>query len=248
MSFTVRVVIQARVGSSRQPGKILAPLAGRPLLAHIVRRMRLAGMRTMAGYQVTVATTTAAADDATESLCDELGVPCFRGATDDVLGRYVAATDDLPDDAVIVRATADNPLYCPRRTVAIVDEHIRAAADYTCIQGLSYVVPEIIRAAALRTAGRSACDDYDREHVTPYLRSHPERFRAVQLPPTWRGLRPDVLLTVDTPDQYARMADIFQTFHLAGRTASLEDVYAYCERHDRPLFAPANVRPNNRAA
>ncbi len=177
---------------------------------------------------VTVATTRDAADHRTEALCRELGVRCFRGQRDDVLARYVAAAADLADDDVLIRATADNPLYCPRRTALLVERLLVEGNDYTCIRNLSYVVPEVMRVGALRAmaglVGGAADADYCREHVTPYLRG-PSPFRAEQLPQDWQGLRPDVRLTVDTPADYERMAALFAMFVTRQGKMPLEDVY-----------------------
>jgi spore coat polysaccharide biosynthesis protein SpsF len=233
MAETVRVVVQARMNSSRLPGKIMSPLAGRPMLAHVVGRLEATSQLTSeigsARWEVLVATSTARADGATQRFCRELGVACFRGSEDDVLARYVAASDDLTDDDLVVRATADNPLYCPRRTASIVAEHLRTGADYTCIENLSYVVPEVMRAGALRTMARHTIDAHCREHVTPFFRQVPGPFRVRQLPPSWRGLRPDIRLTVDTQAEYERMAWIFERLGGDDPLFSLEDVYASCD-------------------
>ncbi len=246
MAGTVRVEVQARMSSSRLPGKIMAPLAGRPILAHVVGRLQAAGLGPLETcpmrWEVLVATSTAQADGATEELCRELDVDCFRGPQDDVLARYVAASEDLADDDLVVRATADNPLYCPRRTAAIVAEHLRTGADYTCIENLSYVVPEVVRAGALRTMAMLAVDAHCREHVTPYFRRMPGRFRVTQLPPTWRGLRADIRLTVDTPAEWERMAWIFEQLAGDDLLFPLEGVYALCEGRERVGTAGGTVQ------
>ena len=156
MAGRVRVVIQARVGSTRLPSKIMAPLAGRPLLAHVVGRLQAAWRYddTYAReWEVTVATTTSPSDDVTERLCRELGARCFRGSEEDVLARYLAAAADLAEDDVLVRATADNPVYCPVRAAAIVAEHCATQGDYVCIENLSYVVPEVMRSRSAAADG-----------------------------------------------------------------------------------------------
>ena len=224
----VRVVIQARMNSSRLPGKILAELAERPLLEYVVRRLQAVRFADGSSCGVLVATTTAAADDATEAACRRLGVGCFRGSEADVLARYVAATADLADDDVVVRATADNPLYCPRRTALIVEHHLHQRADYTCIANLSYVVPEAIRAGALRRMAAMASSAYCREHVTPFFRESGDEFRVIELPETWQGLRPDVRLTVDTPAELARMRSICESLAAEDPLVALEDVYQWC--------------------
>jgi spore coat polysaccharide biosynthesis protein SpsF (cytidylyltransferase family) len=151
----VRVVIQARMGSSRLPGKIMAPLAGRPLLAHVVSRLRAMEHEIVCEpIEMAVATTCDRRDDRTEALCRELKVRCLRGPSEDVLARYLAAAADLNDGDVLLRATADNPLYCARRAVAILRQHLTKGSDYTCITGLSYVVPEVMQVGALRRMAR----------------------------------------------------------------------------------------------
>jgi spore coat polysaccharide biosynthesis protein SpsF len=219
---SVRVVIQARMGSGRLPGKVLANLAGHPMLEFVVRRLEAADPRT----EVLVATSTSPADDAVEELCRRLGVPCFRGSEADVLGRYVAATADLADDDIVVRATADNPFYCPRRTAAIIAQHRQLSADYTCVENLSYVVPEVMRAAALRAMCSVAHDGRCREHVTPYFREAAHDFRVVTLPADWHGLRPEIRLTVDTAEELERMSAICRSLAHRGLLFPLEEVYS----------------------
>jgi spore coat polysaccharide biosynthesis protein SpsF len=217
-----RIVVQARMQSSRLPGKVLANLGGRPLLEFVVRRLQAA---CQGDGHVLVATSTLAADDAIDDCCRGLGVACIRGSQTDVLGRYVAATADMADTGIVVRATADNPCYCPRRTAAIVAEHRRREADYTCIEGLSYVVPEVMQVAALRSMAARAGDARCREHVTPYFREAAHAFRVEQLPINWHGLRPDVRLTVDTPEELQRMAAICRTLAQNDVLFTLEDAY-----------------------
>jgi spore coat polysaccharide biosynthesis protein SpsF len=232
MDAAVRVVVQARMGSTRLPGKILAQLAGATVLEHVVRRLQAAERFWHAPWEVMVATTTRPEDDQTAMACRDLGVRCIRGETNDVLSRYLLAVDDLCDDAVALRATADNPLYCPERTAAIVREHFAAEADYTSIRELSYVVPEVFRVGALRDMARVAVDPYHREHVTPFFRQFPWAYRVQSLSPTWHGLQPQVPLTVDTEADYARMERLFQDCARPGTMVSLEDAYRWSVVHD----------------
>lgn len=218
----VRVVVQARMQSSRLPGKVLADLAGRPMLAYTVHRLAAACGESR---QVVVATSTSVADDVLEDACHGLGIECIRGSESDVLARYVAATADLGDTDIVVRATADNPLYCPHRTAGIVREHLRLGGDYTCIEQLSYVVPEVVRVGALRAVAELAHDARSREHVTLYFREAEHGFRVHQFPSGWRGLRPDVRLTVDTPEELMRMQEICGAFAADGLLFPIEKVY-----------------------
>lgn len=227
-----RVVLQARVGSSRLPGKILAPVAGVPLVVRAASRLLAAAPDGLV-WQLLVATTTLPEDDATEQLCRAHGLPCYRGSPEDVLERFAAATADLAEDDLVIRATADNPAYCPRRTEQLVAEHLRRGAHYTCVEGLSYVVPEVMHVAALRDMAARADTPYQREHVTPWLRERQSPWSVVQLPRDWQGLRPDLRLTIDTPAELDRMDRALRLAEkgssTTGRLATLEEIYAAYE-------------------
>ncbi|MFI7022154.1 cytidylyltransferase domain-containing protein [Micromonospora sp. NPDC049900] len=191
-------VVQARMGSTRLPGKVLRPLAGRSVLGRVVRAAQDSGVLA----DLVVATSVDPGDDAVVAECERLGVAWHRGPVDDVLSRFVGALDAHPGEAVM-RFTADCPLLDP--------EIVRLVASvYRAVPGLDYAstsiartLPrgldvEIIRAEALRTVDKLATG-HDRVHVTSYAYAHPERFRVlgVTLTPDRSGLR----LTLDTePD------------------------------------------------
>ena len=170
-------IVQARMGSTRLPGKVLMDLAGAPMLARVV--LRLGQAKSLDG--AIVATSTDVADDAIAGLCAERGWACFRGHLHDVLDRYYRAAQWAGADRV-VRITADCPLIDP----AIVDRVVAAlaAADYS-----SNVVPvrtfprgldvEAFTFAALERAWREDVDPASREHVTPYIYRHPGMFRVM---------------------------------------------------------------------
>lgn len=232
MAGKIRIVVQARMNSARLPGKIAADVASRPMLAYTVGRLQAAASCSALvdhAWEVVVATTASTADDTTERLCQSLGVACFRGEESDVLGRYQAASADLAPEDTLVRATGDNALYCPVRSAAIAAEHLRCGADYTCIDNLSYVVPEVMRVSAFRRMASLALDDFCREHVTPYFRRPNSGFRVVQLPQTWRGLRPALRLTVDTPPELAQMRRLLGALD-GDLRAPLERIYEAFDR------------------
>jgi spore coat polysaccharide biosynthesis protein SpsF len=173
------VVVQARMGSTRLPGKVLEPLAGKPMLAFMIER--LGGLD--AGPLV-VATSGDPRDDPVAALARESGAAVVRGSEADVLSRFVVALDTFPSDRV-VRLTADSPLADP----AVVDDALTLHADravaYTS-NSLLRTFPdgldvEVIDAHALREADASATQADEREHVTPYLQRHPDRFPIAQL-------------------------------------------------------------------
>jgi len=175
----VVAIIQARMGSTRLPGKVLMDLAGEPMLARVVSRCR----RAETLHEAVVAATTQPADAAIAKLCAERAWPCFRGSEDDVLDRYEQAAEAYKAD-VIVRITSDCPLIEP----AVIDSTVRSflkrrpGVDYACNflpvrtfpRGLDV---EAIGREALRRAWREDRNPVWREHVTEYILQHPELFR-----------------------------------------------------------------------
>lgn len=210
--MTIRIVLQARMGSRRRPGKTLADIGGRPLLTRCLERLATVCRRGGPAWQLVVATSTAASDDAVARLAEQLGYLCLRGSEEDVLARYLQATADLADDDVVVRATADNPLYCPQRTFRLVAEHLAVDEEYTGLDPLSPLVPEVIRVGAFREmAARTDLDNYCHEHVTPFFRRDGAPFRARRLRPDWSDIDPTIRLTVDTPEDIAAMDRLYRT-------------------------------------
>lgn len=210
--MAIRIVLQARMNSHRRPGKTLADLGGRPLLERCLERLRVVLRRGGTAWQLLVATTTDPEDDVVAQTAARCGVRTLRGSADDVLARYVQAAADLSPTDVVVRATADNPLYCPELTLRLVTDFLKMHDDYRGVDPLSPTVPEACSVRALRAmAARDDLDDYCHEHVTPFFRRDGTPFRARRLPPTWAGLDPSVRLTVDTPDDVAAMDRLYRT-------------------------------------
>jgi spore coat polysaccharide biosynthesis protein SpsF len=170
-------VIQARTGSTRLPGKVLADIEGQPMLAWTIK-----GVQSISGLTaVVVATTTEASDDAVAKVADELGVPVHRGSVHDVLTRcHDAVAPSRPD--VVVRQTADNPFPDPSVADAQVKALIDGGFDYVGIDGWPLgIAAEACRYTALAIADREATDPADREHVLPFIYRQPDRFRIGRL-------------------------------------------------------------------
>ena len=228
--MTVRAVIQARMLSSRFRGKSLISVAGKPLLARVLERIEAMDCID----EICVATTREAADEPIAALADRRGVQCIRGDHEDVLLRYIQATESLDDDDVIVRFTADNPLYDPQRAERLFQLHREGDWDYTHIDGLSHMVPEFIRVGALRQIERETSDSFDREHVTPYLRKKKGTFRVQTLPSDFAGLRPDLdrHLTIDRQEDLERFEEMLIRLEKPDQVVSLDDCYYWLDcRH-----------------
>jgi glutamate-1-semialdehyde aminotransferase/spore coat polysaccharide biosynthesis protein SpsF (cytidylyltransferase family) len=166
----VVAIVQARMGSTRFPGKTLAEIEGRPMLWHVVNRARRARLID----KVVVATTDQPADDPIAELCHDEGIPCFRGSEDDVLDRFYRAAQKHAAD-VVVRITADCPLIDPVVIDEIVSRFNAGDCDYIS-NTFRYTFPdgldtEVFSFEALDRAWREARKPSEREHVTPYLRT-----------------------------------------------------------------------------
>jgi len=176
----VVAIIQARMGSTRLPGKVLKDLCGETVLARVVNRTRRATLLN----KVVVATSVQPADDAILQECGRLSVACFRGDEADVLDRYYRAAEKFSADA-IVRITSDCPLIDPEvsdKTIrAFLEQHPDYASNVLERRYPRGLDTEVMTFAALETARREARDPHQREHVTPFLYQHPERFRLVSV-------------------------------------------------------------------
>jgi spore coat polysaccharide biosynthesis protein SpsF len=186
------VILQARMGSSRLPGKVLASLGERSILAQCIERLLAARVG-----EVLVATTTRPEDEAVVAEAQAAGVAVTRGPVDDVLGRFIGALDGWTGPYVI-RATADNPFVDfdgPARLLRVLD----AGADYAVEEGLPVgAACEAMRVEILREAGQLASTPYEREHVTPFIRQSVDRYAVCGTPAPFELRRPSLRLTVDT--------------------------------------------------
>jgi len=190
-------IVQARMGSTRLPGKVMKDLGGDTVLARVVRRVE----RSEEIEPVIVATSDANSDDVIARECDRLGVGCFRGNEDDVLDRYYSAAESVGADAV-ARITSD----CPAIDPEIVDKTIRAfreaRADYAS-NALERSYPrgldnEVMTMATLERMWREATHSYQRAHVTAYVYENPSLFRIVSVKGDTDYSR--YRWTLDTPD------------------------------------------------
>jgi spore coat polysaccharide biosynthesis protein SpsF len=225
----VPIILQARTGSARLPGKALATIAGRSLLEHCLRRLQASGVG-----PVILATTVRPADDALERLAHGLGVEVVRGPEDDVLQRYALVADYL-DARFLIRATGDNPAVDMDAPARVIDAIVATGADHVVERGLPVgAAVEAVRTAALYQAASQAKDAYDREHVTSYLYRTPGRFRAVS-PLAPRGLRrPDLRLTVDTAGDLAFVRRVMESCtHPGGAPVPLAALIAAADALER---------------
>jgi len=215
----VVAIIQARMSSSRLPGKVLLPLAGKPVLAHVVQRTHACRNVDL----VVVATSTDPSDDAINTWCQENKVLCFRGSLHDVLDRYYQAAK-LHEAQAIVRITAD----CPALDTQTVDEVIEGFLDGGfAFYGLSGEFPDgldctVFSFQAIEKAWHEAKLASEREHVGPYIEKNPQLFKGGGLS-KYHGLS-HMRWTLDEPRDYDFLKEVFNQLDNQKTLFTVEDV------------------------
>lgn len=237
----ILAIVQARVSSARLPGKVLAPVLGRPMILRQVER----AVRAERIDKLLVATSTDASDDALEAELMAAGVICFRGSLDDVLDRfYRAAAADQPEH--VVRLTGDCPLADPELIDDVIDFHLAGRYDYTS-DALEPTFPdgldaEVFRFSCLETAFFEARLPSEREHVTPFMYSHPDRFRIG----SYKGDRDlsHLRWSVDEPADLEFVRLVYEQLYPARPSFTTADVLALIAAH--PELAAVNAKiPRN---
>lgn len=223
----VVAIIQARMGASRLPGKVLMDVGGRSMLRLVVERTRKAELVD----EVVIATTTELEDDAVAEAASGLGVASFRGSIDNVLERYLGAATKF-DATVVVRITADCPLMEPTIIDQVIRRHLNSKADYTA-NILKRTFPrgwdvEVFNLGALAKVSNLTTENYEREHVTIYFHEHQDEFTVINVEAKDELRRPDLRLCVDEPSDIKLVRQIFQELDV--NNFSAQDVVDLFER------------------
>lgn len=215
-------IVQARMTSTRLPGKILKTVLGKPLLEYELERLKKVPSLDV----LMVATTTNATDDPVVELCEHLGVPTYRGSEHDVLSRYYEAATEQKAD-VVVRFTADCPIIDPEISDSVIHHYIDNVddLDYCAVDISTYprgMDTEAFSFATLEEAHMKGTTQAEREHVTCYIWSRPDIYRlhSVKCSSDWGGYR----FTVDTSEDFALITKIIETLYPEGETFTLADV------------------------
>jgi spore coat polysaccharide biosynthesis protein SpsF len=224
----VLAILQARMSSTRLPGKVLRPILGEPMMGRQIERLRR--VRGLSG--LVVATSTDPGDDAIAAYCATIGADCWRGPLDDVRARFLGALAAAGSPRTFIRLTADCPLADPALIDRCIASHAQTGADYT-YTSKGWTFPkgldvEAVETAALERSARDSDDVYDREHVTPYIYRHPELFRLNAMtrdpPERWRW-------TVDTPEDFAFVTAVYEALYPAKPDFTSDEVLAWQSKH-----------------
>ncbi len=222
-------IVQARMSSSRLPGKIMRLVLGKPLLELLVERLK----RASRVNEVVIATTTNDGDDQVESLTQRLGIGCSRGSEHDVLDRVLCAAHAARAD-VIVEITGDCPLIDFQVIDKLVDVYQANDFDYvanvlkrTYPRGLD---TQVFATSVLEEVARLTDDPVDHEHVSLYIYEHPERFKLHNvesgLPEEYWDLR----LTVDTAEDFELVRRIYEELYPVNPAFTIQDVIRLFQR------------------
>ncbi|WP_019424724.1 cytidylyltransferase domain-containing protein [Paenibacillus sp. OSY-SE] len=206
----VVAIVQARMGSSRLPGKVMKPLIDHSVLGHVILRLKAVNSIN----KIVIATTQNPEDDVIICECNKYNVPVYRGSTEHVLSRYYEAAKKFNAD-IVVRVTSDCPLIDPEITENIINYFFELDADYvsnkiieTFPRGLD---TEVFTMSSLEKAYKGAYNDIHREHVTPYIYLHSDQFKLVNysLEKDYSAYR----WTLDTREDYQLIESIYEKLY-----------------------------------
>lgn len=237
MTTTV-LIIQARMGSTRLPGKVLLPLGNSCVLDYVVSRCR----QVKGVSEVVVATSTLASDDAIADWCASRSVACFRGPEDDVLTRFIQCATQYDADYVI-RVTSDCPFIDYELGNMLMAEMMKSPADLTNLTGgITIGLPmELISVRALQYIDLHGKASRHREHVTYYAYEYPAQFQAVKIQVPEGLHEPQLRITLDTMDDYEMLKRVAEHFK-GDMTVSSRAVIQYLLAHEDVASINAHVR------
>lgn len=225
---TYGVVVQARMSSTRLPGKVLMDVEGKPMLQRQIERLR-AGVGDL---PVMVATSESPSDEPIDALCERLGTPCFRGSLNDVMLRFIqcAKKHELTH---VVRVGGDDPLIDPDCCTELVRLHKEKAYDFMYASnrdGWPFgCAAELISVAALERIHAATKEPLYLEHTIPYFFHHPEQFEMLRVHAPAALNRPDWAFTVDYPEDLELVRRVFRELRSEGDYFSLNRVIRLIE-------------------
>jgi spore coat polysaccharide biosynthesis protein SpsF len=217
--------------SSRLPGKVLYPLAGKPALQQMVERVQEARYID----EIVVATTTNTADEPIVQLCDKLRVGCFRGSEDDVLARVLGAAESADAD-LICELTGDCPLIDPLIIDEVILAHLSGSHDYTSNFFNQRTYPDgldvqVFPTEILRRVDKLTDDPIDRVHVSCFIYHNPRLFQLNGLCARPEQFGPDIRITLDTEEDYRLIEAIFDAMATEGRFFHASEILGFLKRH-----------------
>ena len=229
-------IIQAHMGSSRLPGKIMRDLCGMPALYRMIERVRLCKNVD----EIVVATSRMKCDDEIVEACEKWGVSTFRGSDHDVLARYWGATQAYPAEGY-VRLTSDCPAIDPWGLDALITFFWEHTYGYVSVELEEHIDGcwsyEIFTAELMNETYEKAEEGYEREHVTPYMYTKQDSWYRVPCRFDGSGYR----VTLDTPEDYALIKSVFEALYPKNPCFTVDDIVAYLDAHPEVCGINADI-------
>lgn len=232
------IIVQARMTSTRLPGKVLKTILGKPLLEYQIERLK----RIQAADRIVIATTTNDTDQPIVDFCKRLNLPLFRGSEEDVLARYYEAAEKYNADTV-VRITSDCPVIDPAVCEEAITYFLKNQDQYDYVRLEQYprgLDCEVFSFKVLKECFREATDKPDREHVTPFIYRHPERYRLKNMicDEDYSHHR----WTVDTPEDLELITRIIEELYPNNQNFNYADILEVLKKYPDWYYINAEVR------
>ncbi len=232
------IIVQARMTSTRLPGKVLKMVLNKPLLEYQIERLK----RIKTADAIVIATTTNDTDQPIVDLCNRLALPYFRGSEEDVLSRYHESAEKYNAD-VVVRITSDCPVIDPVVCEEAITYFLKNKGQYDYVRLEQYprgLDCEVFSYKVLKECFREAIDKPDREHVTPFIYRHPKRYRVAYMPCSadYSNYR----WTVDTPEDFEVIKRIIEDLYPINREFLWADILEVFKRHPEWYHINAQVQ------
>ena len=235
----ISAIVQARMTSTRLPGKVLMQIEGKPMLWQVINRLRLAKKID----EVILAIPDTKENDILERWTKENQIKYYRGSEEDVLFRYYETAKKF-HSKVIIRLTSDCPLIDPKIVDLVIEKHLNSGVDYTSNvikrtfpRGLDV---EVFNFMVLEKAHKEAKENYQREHVTPYIYEHPEIFKLQNIIAKGMLKRPEIRLTVDTKEDLRLIREIYKHLYEPERVFYTKEIIELLDEH--PELKKINAR------
>ena len=227
--------IEARMTSSRLPGKVLMPVLGKPMLHYLITRLRTVPSLDA----IILATTTNITDEPVVAFAKSMGIEVFRGSEDDVMGRVVGAAQSVNAD-VVVEITGDCPIIDPDLVEQTIRMYLSQDVDYSSNSIIrSYpdgMDTQVFALDILKAAAEITTEPLDREHVCRYIWRHPQKYKLLHLvaPPSLHW--PELGLTLDEPEDFKLITKIIKHFDPSNPLFGCGDVINYLKKNNDLLM------------
>ena len=228
------IFVQARMTSSRTPGKVLEDISGKPMLLRQLERLKNGN----ADLPIVCVTSIDEKDDSIEALCKDFNFDCFRGSLDNVLDRYIAASY-FYDIKNIIRIGGDDPLVDVDQISELIDCHKDGNHDFIYTshrKGRPYgCAAELISVKSLKEISNNTKNKLYLEHIIPWFHHNRNMFKTKALDSSPEFQRPDYFFTVDYPEDLELIKQIFNNLSHLGEFFNFEQLINYCDNHQEIL-------------